>query len=175
MVFAVIEPAFLFPWLETVVVPFMARLTLGTRTPQKKRISAIKGRNLHAILNRLDFHAPVARVRGGMKVAVVHQSLQLHLHRTAPADERILNKRGVFALAHPDAFFNQHIGQSVDPYWCGALKMEALDVAEARRIYRAAGPVLRSQGVIRAGIAERFIQRRDKLRASERGLQSGYQ
>src|SRR6266851_7187481 len=164
MVFVVIKPAFLFPWLETVAVPLMAWLALGARTPQIKWGSAIKSRNFHAILNRLDFHAPVARVRGGMKVAVVHQSLQVHLHRTAPPDENILNKRGVFALAHPDAFFNQPIGQSVDPYWCGALKMEALDVAEARRIYRAAGPMLRNQGVIRAGIAERFIQRRDKLR-----------
>src|SRR5260370_17112308 len=119
----------------------MARLTLGTRTPQKKRISAMKSRNLHAILNRLDFHAPVARVRGGMKVAVVHQSLQVHLHRTAPPDENILNKRGVFALAHPDAFFDQRIGQSVDPYWCGALKMKALDVAETLGIYPPAAPI----------------------------------
>ncbi len=109
-IFTVIKtPRSFFP-KKTAKEPLVAWLAGTCTTSQVKRHRAVECQHLYAMLYRRDIHAPVAGMGQGMKVAIIHQRFQFHFEGTASPHEGVLNVRCVFALAHPDSFFQKRIG-----------------------------------------------------------------
>ena len=118
---------------------------------------------------------PLAGVCKGVKVAVIHQTFEINLHRATRADERVLDEGGVFAMAHPDAFFEKPIGECIDPNGRGAFEMKTFDMLEPLWFDSAAGPAMGGEGLLRTIVAKRLVNRGDQLGPSQRGLQRGDQ
>src|SRR5580658_6565562 len=105
-----------------------------------------------------------------MKIAVVDEGLEVDFERTAGAREGVVNEGGVFALNHPDALFDQGVGERVSPNGSAAFETEAFEIEKASRVEGAAGPAVGCQRVRGTGVANGFIEERDQLSAAERRL-----
>jgi hypothetical protein len=123
-----------------------------------------------ALVDGIDLHTPIARVRQGMKVAVVDEGFQLDIDGTTRAKKRVLDVRGVLALAHPDAFFEESIGEGVSPGGHAAFEIKTFEVSETFRIDSPTGPAMRCERKISARVVDDFVKRRDQLRAADRRL-----
>src|SRR5258708_266346 len=94
----------------TIKIPFVPRLAAGSATLQINWCCAVIRLHLYAAIYRRNIHAPVAGMRQRMEVAIVHERFQFHFKRAASSNQRVLNVSGVFALAHPDALFQERVG-----------------------------------------------------------------
>ena len=73
----IVQPALFFHRQETVAIPLVTRLARGARAFQIERRRAVERHHLHAVFDRIDLHAPIAGVRGRVKVAIIHQRFQI--------------------------------------------------------------------------------------------------
>src|SRR5207249_1715964 len=80
-------------------VPIVARLAGRGAAFQIKGPRSIEGQHLHAVLDRLDMHAPITCMSQGMEVAIIHERFQFHFEGRASPHQGVLNEGGVFALA----------------------------------------------------------------------------
>src|SRR5580658_5063884 len=109
-----------------------------------------------------------------MKVAIVDEGFSVDFDRTAGARKSVVNKRSVFTLNHPNAFFEQGIGQGVGPNRSSAFESETFEVEKALRVNGAAGPAMRCQRIRCTAMAHGFIEHRNELIAADRRLKSRY-
>ena len=105
----------------------MARLAGRGAAFQIKGPRSIEGQHLHAVLDRLDLHAPITCMSQGMEVAIIHERFQFHFEGRASPHEGVLNEGGVFALAHPHALFQKRIGQRVSPHGSRTFQVKILE------------------------------------------------
>src|SRR5580704_7313063 len=101
-----------------------------------------------------------------MKIAVVDEGLKVDFDGTAGAREGVVNEGGVFALNHPDALFEQCVGERVCPNGSGAFETEAFEIEKTSRVDGAAGPAVGCERVGGTGVANGFIEERDQLSAA---------
>jgi len=171
MIFTSIQPALIFFWLIASPVPFMPRITRSRGALQIKWSGIIKRQNHHAFFDWFHLHVPVARMRGRMEIAIVHQRLQVHFHRRTGPQQLVLNIGGVFTLPHPHALFQQRIGQRIGPHWLRTFQTKTLYVLKPFRIKRAAGPAMSDQRIVRTCVVRDLIQSGQQLRPSHGWLQ----
>src|SRR5271168_3533022 len=107
-----------------------------------------------------------------MKVAVVDEGFQVYFDGTAGTRESVMNERGVFAVNHPNAFFEQGIVKGVGPNGSTAFETETLDELKALWVDGAAGPAVGCERIRGTAISDGFIERRDELIAAKRRLKS---
>src|ERR1051325_5094203 len=105
MILAVVQTAVVFGFEEAIAIPDVLRLDEGIHALQIKWNSPVVRENPHAMLRRLDAHAPIAGVSRAMEVTVIDESLGKEPDRRGGFEQRIANVGGVFALPHPDALF----------------------------------------------------------------------
>src|SRR5437660_4103635 len=105
MILAVVQTAVVFDFKEAIAIPDVLRLDESIHTLQIKWNSAVVRENPHAMLRRLDAHAPIASVSRAMEVTVIDENLCKELDRRGCFEQRVTNVGGVLALAHPDALF----------------------------------------------------------------------
>src|SRR5271167_1892303 len=105
-----------------------------------------------------------------MKIAIVDEGLQVDFDRTAGSRKSVVNKRGVFALNHPNPLFEQGICQGVGPNGSGAFETETFEVNKALRIDGTAGPAMGCQAIRGTTISNGLIEHRAELSAAERPL-----
>ena len=129
MILAVIEATIALDCKIEVVIPLVRWFGCGRQTKQTKWRRTFKGDDADAMLDRIDIHPPAAGVRASVVIAVVDERFDLQAHRAIPAHELVGDVRPVGALLHPDALFNQRIGERVDPDGIRAFEPETFDQA----------------------------------------------
>src|SRR5258708_5157789 len=108
-----------------------------------------------------------------MKIAIVHERFPFHFERAAASNQRVLNVSGVFALAHPDAFFQKRIGEGVSPNRRRSFHVKIFDEEKAWGFDSAAGPAMGGKEKTRAVVMNVFVDGGDQLCATHRGPQRG--
>ena len=78
-------------------------------------------------------------------------------------------------MLHPDALFDQRVGDFETPDRSGSVESKAFDIQIAFGLDRAAFPAIGRQGVIRAVITRRLIELRYQLRAANGRIERGHQ
>src|SRR5260370_625366 len=88
------------------------------------------------------YRSCTARLSVRIIVPAIHQHVQAQVCRTASAQPPVLHESSIRSRLHPDAFFNQRIGQRNLPDRCGAFQVECFDVQETVRRNGSAGPAI---------------------------------
>src|SRR5437899_12948485 len=153
----IVQSAFPLRWQKEILIPLVPRFKGGRGALQKKGRCPVKRDHPDSLLNRLDVHLPGVPVRGGMKIAIADENLAFDLDGRIPAHERVLHKRRVLSLLHPDAFFEQGIRKREAPHWLRALQMEGLHIQKSLWRNVTAEPAIRRERKLRPAIADRFI------------------
>src|SRR5580704_4940514 len=143
MILSIFKPALGLPGQETIAVPLVMWLAGGLGAFQKERSCRVEWQNHCAVFHGSDFHMPVAGMRQRMKIAVIDERFQVDLQRSAGSRDGVMNKSRVFALDHPDAFFEQSIRQRISPNRSSALETEAFEKEKSLRIDDPAAPAVR--------------------------------
>ena len=175
MVLVVVEPAVTRDGQIKIAIPVVRRLSACFRTEYIEGSRAREGVDAHAVLHRLDIHAPVAGMGTRVVVTVVDQGLDCELERSTRARELISHVGRVGSMLHPHSFLEQGVGTGKRPDGHRTFESEALDESVSLRIEGASGPAVRAQRVCPAVVFRQLIQFRHKQRAPERRLERGHQ
>ena len=158
MVFVIVEAAGPLFREETVAAPFVCWFECGIGAEKIERGCAVEGGDPNPRANGFHAHPPISGMRAGMKIAVIDESFHRKTERAASADHGVLDVTGVLALAHPDAFFEERIGQREPPQRSCAFQAEAFNVEIAFGIDRATGPAIRCERIIGTIVGGRLVQ-----------------
>ena len=114
-------------------IPFVRRLGLRGIAQQIKWNCAVESGDAQPMLDRRDFHVPIACGRRAVFRGVVHQRLDRQFDRIAGAREPVHYVRRIRAGLHKNALFKQRVSQGKRPDGNGTFQMKALDVDESGR------------------------------------------
>ena len=167
----IVEPAVLLHGHEVVAVPLVFGLESHTRAEKIERSRTVEGNDSHTMLDGFNLHSPIPSMSAGMKVAIVHKRLDRDTKGTAGSEQRVSNVSGVLSLAHPNALFEQGVGEHESPNRRRALQTETFDIQITLGINGATRPAICCERVLGAVIAGHLVQFRDHLRSSNRGLE----
>ncbi len=122
-----------------------------------------------------------------MKIAVRHQRPELELQRARTSDDRETNVRRVRSVRHPDAAFDQRVGQRECPDRQRTLEPKADQIAVSVWINGAVGVLVCGQCIALTGVGrpihraghehralDRRRQRRDQQPVVPPGVDAGY-
>ena len=175
MVLVVVEPAVTRDGQIKIAIPVMRRLGTCLCAEYIKGSRALERVYAHAVIHRLDIHAPVAGMGTRVVVTVVDQGLDCELNRSTRAHELISHVGRVGSMLHPHSFLEQGVGTGKRPDGHRTFQSEGFDESVSLRIERASGPAVRAQRIGTAVVVRHFIQLCHKQRAPERRLERGYQ
>jgi hypothetical protein len=99
-----------------VAIPVVRRSGLGAGGEHDERAGALERGHPDAVGDGGDVHAPVARPRGGVVIAVVDEYPQRESERLAGAPRGVAHVGRVGAGLHPDALLHECIARRVGPH-----------------------------------------------------------
>ncbi len=166
---------------EEVLVPVELRRHLRPIAQQVERPRAVEHRDSQAVVNVLDLGGPVVDDGRAVIVTVVAQGLDRQAHRPGGARQAVLDVGGVRAGLHPDALFQQGVGDGVGPDGRRALQVEAVEQMMTVALERAVFPAVGVERVETAAIGvdavvlDRLVELGQEQRAAERRLERGHE
>jgi hypothetical protein len=136
-------------------------------------VGAIMSLDAHTVGNRADLGLPVVEDGGLVVVAIVDEGFGIELERPTAAQQAIVNVGCVGAWLHPDALFEQGVGEGVAPDGRGAFEMKAFQVAQPFLFDRGIGPAVGEEGEVGAVVFAVFVELSQQEGAAERRLEGG--
>src|SRR5215831_13875321 len=158
MIVTIVQAAVFLERQEEISIPIVPWFELGIGAQQIEGNRALVGCDSHSLLDRRNLHLPVRSMRGGMKVAIINKRFDHKVNSSTSSEKGVLNVRGILAVFHPDALFEQRVRKRIPPYRSGPLQPETLDVQIALGFDGAAGPAVCREQVIPAVKVRGFIQ-----------------
>src|SRR6266567_8001956 len=158
MVFLVVEPTVFFHRQEAVAVPLVPCFELRIGAQKIERSGSVEGHDAHSVPDGFNLHSPISCMRAGVKVAIVDERFHRETKRTAGPEPRELDVSGVFALTHPNAFFEQGVAEREPPHRYCVFQAKTFDVEITLGLDGAARPAIGGENVLGAVVAGGLLQ-----------------
>ena len=171
MVFLVVKAAVTLLREKTAAMPLVKGFPFPVSTQQSERHGRVKRMHMDSVQQWLNVHPPISGLRGGMVVAVVYENRDAKLDGAAASQYAILNVCCVFALAHPDSFFEECIAERKLPDWDRTFEPETLDVHVSARLDSTAHPTIRRERVRDVIVLDGLLSLGNELSAADRRIE----
>ena len=152
-------------------MPLVKGFPFPVSTQQSERHGRVKRMHMDSVQQWLNVHPPISGLRGGMVVAVVYENRDAKVDGAAASQYAILNVCCVFALAHPDSFFEECIAERKLPDWDRTFEPETLDVHVSARLDSTAHPTIRRERVRDVIVLDDLLSLGNELSAADRRIE----